>query len=441
MTAVLDRPGRIQVQLRRPHPEQRRILGEAARFNVLCCGRRWGKNVLAIDRVAEIVLRGYPTGWFAPTYKVLNDSWRDLKRALAPVTAHCTDTDHRIELITGGSLECWSLKDAEDPARGRKYKRIVIDEAAMVAGLETAWQEAIRPTLTDFRGDAYFLSTPKGLNYFHTLYQRGVDPTETDWRSWQQPTANNPHIDPDEIEDARNELPERVFAQEYLAQFLEDGAGVFRKVNEAAVLEPSQPQKGHWYVMGVDWAKLSDFTVLSVLDGCCAKQVALDRFQQIDYTLQVARLRGMADRFKPRVIIAEANAMGAPLVEQLARMDLPVQPYVPTNATKAVVVESLALALEQGRLQLLNDRVQTGELLAFEAERLPSGLIRYAATGHDDTVIALALAWQAIADAAANREIANLMRGGLSMQVKTAPAEATKPNNDRAVARWMRGER
>lgn len=439
MSAVLERPQAIRVQLRRPHLEQRRIIGEAARFNVLCCGRRWGKNILAIDRVAPIALEGYPTGWFAPTYKILNESWRDLKKALGPAAVRVSDSEHRIELLTGGSLECWSLKDAEDPARGRKYRRVVIDEAAMVAGLEVAWQEAIRPTLSDFQGDAYFLSTPKGLNYFHQLYQRGLDPEQPDWQCWQQPTASNPFIAAEEIEAARQELPERVFAQEYLAQFLEDGSGVFRKVTEAAILEPSDPQKGHWYAMGVDWAKLSDFTVLSVLDGCCAKQVALDRFQQIDYTLQVSRLKALHDRYKPRVIIAEANAMGAPLVEQLARLDLPVQPYVPTNATKAVVIEGLALALEQGRLQLLKDSVQKGELLAFEAERLPSGLIRYGATGHDDTVIALALAWQAIAEATANRELADLMRGGLAMSMKTGGAPAAKTDGE--IARWMRGDR
>lgn len=441
MTAVLDRPETIRVTMRRPHAEQRRIISEAARFNVLCCGRRWGKNILAIDRVAPIALHGYPCGWFAPTYKILNESWRDLKKALGPAATRVSDSEHRIELVTGGSLECWSLKDAEDPARGRRYKRVVIDEAAMVSGLETAWQEAIRPTLSDFRGDAYFLSTPKGLNYFHSLFQRGLDPEQREWRAWQQPTANNPFIAADEIEAARAELPERVFAQEYLAQFLEDGAGVFRKVTEAATLEPGSPQPKHWYAMGIDWGKLNDFTVLSVLDGCCKKQVALERFSEIDYAFQLGRLNVIAERWKPRVIVAEQNSIGVPLIEQLQRMSLPVQPWSASNSTKTVVIEGLALALERADLQLLKDPVQTAELLAYDAERLPSGLLRYGAPEglHDDTVIALALAWQAIAEAASNRVIADMMTKGLPMKVVTSgPA---KPSADRDIANWMRGGR
>ena len=74
-----------------------------------------------------------------------------------------------IELPNGGLVEVWTLEN-EDAGRGRKYKRAIVDEAAMVAKLKSSWEESIRPTLTDMEGDAWFLSTPKGLNYFTTCF-------------------------------------------------------------------------------------------------------------------------------------------------------------------------------------------------------------------------------------------------------------------------------
>jgi hypothetical protein len=381
--------------LPRPHPAQWRIKEQASRFNVLALGRRFGKTTLGEDVDIKPALEGYPVAWFAPTYKYLTDPWRDFKRLLAPVIRDKSETEHRIELVTGGILECWTL-DTDDPARGRKYRRVVVDESGIVKELQRKWDESIRPTLTDHRGDGWFLGTPKGLNAFHALYQRGQDPEQSEWMSWQGPTSDNPYIDPAEIETARLELPERVFAQEYLAEFLSDGAGVFRLVLEAQTARrQAQRVEGHRYVFGVDWGRSNDFTVVSVIDCNTYEQVAFERFNQIDYHVQLSRLAILAQKFLPQLIVAEANAMGAPLIEQVQRMDLPVWAFQTTNASKAAAIEALALAFEQRTIRILDDKVQTGELLAYDSERLPSGMLRYGAPEgmHDDTVIALALAW------------------------------------------------
>lgn len=374
---------------------QRQCKLEARRFNVLDAGRRSGKNVLGIDVILEPALQGYPTAWFAPTYKLLADPWRAIKHTLRDAIRDKSEMEHRIELISGGTCEFWTLDD-EDPARGHKYRRAVIDEAAMVRNLVDIWEAAIRPTLTDLVGDAWFLSTPKGLNDFWSLYQRGTDPLQPHWQAWQFPTACNPHIKPSEIESARQELPERVFAQEYLAEFLAEGAGVFRGVQAVSTLEPHAPQKDHVYVMGVDWGKSNDFTALSMIDVTTQQQVMLDRFNRIDYLFQTQRLIELYKRYRPRTLICEANSMGMPLLEVLARANLPVTPWTATNATKARVVENLSLAIERHELGLLNDPVQVGELLAYDAERTATGLLRYGAPPgkHDDTVMALALAWE-----------------------------------------------
>ena len=208
----------------------------------------------------------------------------------------------------------------------------------------------------------------------------------------------NPLIAPSELDEMRRNYPERVHAQEILAQFVEDAGGVFRRVMEAAKA-PVQERREHngQYLFGVDFARDNDFTVVAVWDVDRKQLCHLDRFNQIDYTVQLARLNGLYERFKPAAIVAEANSMGGPLVEFMRRSGLPVRPFTTTNATKAQVIEALALGFEQGSFQIIPDPVLIAELQAYELERLPSGLIRYSAPSglHDDCVVAAALAYYA----------------------------------------------
>ena len=373
---------------------------QRARFNVLCCGRRWGKTTLGVNRLVHRALPGNPVAWCSPSYRMLTEVWRDVRRATTEITTRIDSQQHRLELLGGGVVEMWSL-DQPDVARGRKYAEVIIDEAAMVRHLEEAWNAVLRPTLVDERGGAWFLSTPKGLNFFKRLYDRGADPGYADWASWQMPTVSNPYIPPEEVEDARRTLPERTFAQEFEAVFLENEGAVFRKVHDAATATPQHSRlEGHRYAIGVDWGRAHDFTCMAVIDTTTRELVCLDRSNQVEYALQAGRLQTLSARFKPDAIYAEQNAMGEPIVETLQRMSLPVYPFQTNNASKAAVIDALSLAFEREELRVLpsdaeGGEVLLGELLAFQAERLPSGLMRYSAPEgmHDDCVIALALGW------------------------------------------------
>jgi len=300
--------------------------------------------------------------------------------------------DHLAKIPGAGIIQVKSA-DRPDSLRGEGLDFCVLDECAFMR--EEAWSEALRPALSDRQGGAMFISTPKGRNWFWRLYQRGQDEHEPDWASWQRPTSENPYIPASEIAAARHDLPERIFAQEYRAIFLEDAGGVFRRVMDAATAQEQRPQDGHTYIVGVDWGKHDDFTVLTVFDAESRTMVAMDRFNQIDYAFQRKRLMALAERYQPDAIIAETNAMGEPIIEQLQRDGLPVRGFTTTNATKAEAIESLALAFERGDITILNEPTLIGELQAYEMERLPSGRIRYTAPEgmHDDCVMSLALAW------------------------------------------------
>lgn len=219
---------RIELRLRRLHAAQRQIVSEAARFNVLCAGRRFGKSRLGINLTAKPLLAGDPVGWFSPTYKMLSELWRETVETFRPVIVGKNETERRLTLLTGGVLEMWSL-ESPDAVRGRHYRRVVIDECAMVKSLLDAWNLAIRPTLIDLEGDAWFLSTPKGRNDYATLYGWGQDPDEPEWHSWRFPTAANPHISPGEIEWMRRSMPARAFEQEIEARFIDEVSGALWK--------------------------------------------------------------------------------------------------------------------------------------------------------------------------------------------------------------------
>ncbi len=384
------------------------MIQTAKRFNVLSMGRRWGKTVLGADLAVDPILDGLPVAWFAPSYKMMVEVWRDMEQVLEPITKRISVQDRRIDTITGGVFEMWTL-DSPDAGRGRKYARAIIDEAAMVRNLMQAWMASIRPTLTDLKGDAWFLSTPKGRNAFWQMYQLGVDPHESDWASWQMPTVTNPYIDPAEVEAARRMLPERIYAQEYLADFIEDSGGVFRKVMEAATAPYNRDHHANMFIMGADFGKYNDFTVLTMMDADLKQMVEVDRFNQIDYSVQVGRLRAMYDRWKPIAIIAERNSIGDPIIERLQLDGLPVQPFTTTNASKAQIIDGLALAFERNEISILDDPVLLGELMAYEMERLPSGMLRYSAPEgqHDDCVMSLAMAWYGCASYQSSPILAN----------------------------------
>lgn len=389
----------IRLELPRLHSGQEQVAAEAARFNVVDCGRRWGKTTFGIDRLVHPALHGYPVGWFAPTYKMLAQAWREMVAALDPITSRKDATEHRLELVTGGAVEMWSLDNPASP-RGRKYKRVVVDEAATVVKLEEAWTAVIRPMLTDYRGDAWFLSTPKGLNYFFTLFEWGEDPERAEWRSWKRPTVDNPHIDPEEVEAARRELPEDVFEQEYLAEFKQNAGAVFRRVVENLTAAPSSPadHRGHMVVLGADLAQSEDFTALSVVCATCMCEVALDRFNELAWAIQRDRILSLAEVWNCADVLIERNSIGGPNLEALGEENDKARGFDTTPTSKGPLIRSLALAFERMECRWLPDPVGKNELLSYEVKvSSETGRPKYSAPEgkHDDTVIARALAFKA----------------------------------------------
>lgn len=377
------------------HKGQKEVRNDPARFKVLAAGRRWRKTSLGVILCIETAVNGGIAWWVAPSYKVAAVGWNRLKKLGHQIPGAKVREVDKIVVFPGGG---WAqVRSADDPQslRGEGLDLVVLDEYAFIK--EVAWTEAIRPSLSDKLGKALFISTPKGHNSFFKLYSYAKAGSDPEWKAWTFPSSSNPFMDPAEIQNARKTLPLKIFEQEFLAEFVDDIGGVFRGIMAAAVApEQIAPLTGHKYVFGVDWGRSNDFTVITVVDQTLGHCCSIDRFNQIDYSLQVKRLKALVERFDPIIVRAEANAMGEPVIEQLEEEGINVEPFQTTNATKKAAIESLALAFERGELKIVPDETLITELQAYEVMRLPSGLFRYSAPDgmHDDCVMSLAIAWQ-----------------------------------------------
>lgn len=200
---------------------QETIASSPARFRVAICGRRFGKTWLAIREMAKVARQpGKLVFYVAPTYRQAKQIvWDQLKYKLQDLNwvKRVNESDLTILLRNGSRI---SLRGADNPdsLRGVGIDFCCLDEFAMID--EKAWTEVLRPTLSDKRGQALFISTPMGqANWAYDLYNRGLDPTEHSWESFQYTTLDGGNVPQSEIEQAQQDLDERTFRQEYLATF------------------------------------------------------------------------------------------------------------------------------------------------------------------------------------------------------------------------------
>jgi predicted phage terminase large subunit-like protein len=347
----------VELTLRKLHPAQQRVRDEAARFNVLSCGRRFGKTDFGLDEAIDGergLLDGYPVGWFAPNSRYYEEAWNAAVRALAPITKRKQDQKKRLTLVNGAVFECWDLEDP-DAGRSRKYGKVIVDEAAKVVKLKDAWEQGIGPTLIDYGGNAWFLSSPKGFNFFKTLHDYGDQAGQhkrPDWMSWVFSSYDNPHVAGYEIDRIAAEMPELVRQQEILGRFVDlSGASVHRdwvRYGEFPFLLK------HTISIGVDLAiSLKDtaaYTAIAVIARLTDGRIyVLDvkRFR-LPFNAILKEIQRTAERWKPDVVGIESTQFQAAVVQELLRTTtLPVRGiHVATD--KLVRFQPVLARYEQG---------------------------------------------------------------------------------------------
>ncbi len=385
------------------HPGQVEFmrLCRSHRFALATCGRRFGKTLyLHQDAFSTAVNHaGAKVWWVDPIHYMAKRAFRMMKKPV--LGCHLAEpegvltSELRIELINGSVIEFHSAERG-DRMRGEGVHRVLMNEASLIKA--AVWEEILYPMLTDTHGSAAFALTPKGTGHWtYRLFLRGQSskPEDLDYGSLQLPTTANPLIAAKYVEAARRDLPGDTFRQEYLAEFLDDGAGVFRNIRACIAGELDGPHDLPLlgpYVGGLDLAKHQDYTVLSILDRT-GHLCWHERFQRLDWPTAKARIIEAARRYRARLVV-DRSGVGDVVVDDLRAAGVEVVEFVFGNASKQELVQGLMVALEQGLISYPDLPTLLTELSIFEYQRLPSGAVRYQAPegAHDDEVMALALA-------------------------------------------------
>lgn len=200
------------------------------RFVAVRCGRRWGKTAMGVTLAADLAVKGYPVGWFAPDYKVSSESYRDLEDVLLPAMASSSKVEGRMATKTGGRVDFWTL-DNDRAGRSRKYKLVLIDEAAFTKpNMREIWERSIKPTLLDLGGRAVVLSNANGVSEDNFLWQVCHLP-ELQFYQYHAPTHQNPHLPREEVAKLQRDNAPLVYQQEYLAEFINWAGAAFFPVD------------------------------------------------------------------------------------------------------------------------------------------------------------------------------------------------------------------
>lgn len=364
--------------------------------------RRARKTTLALNKLimeAAACPKSVQT-YIAPTYKQAKSIiWRDpnmIKKYL-PVEA-CpkgfNESELFVELYNGSLI---FIKGADDPdsLRGINHNGIVLDEYAMMK--PQVWDEILRPVLTENKGWAWFLFTPKGMNHAYKSWQQidhwNRQSGRNDWSKHSLSADESGLIDKTELMIAKQQMPEKLYQQEFLVEFLEGEGNVFKGISRCinGTLQPAF--MGARYIMGVDLAKSVDFTVLIVIDQIAKRVVHFERFQDISWRIQKERIMANAKKYNDAFVYIDSTGVGDPIVEDLEALGLNVEGFKFNATSKRQLIERLIVAIEQRLILFPRIEELVTELEAFSYEISNNGIKYGAPDGfHDDCVIALALA-------------------------------------------------
>ena len=387
----------ISVKLYNPHKNQQiihdSINNESYKYYILGIGRQFGKSLLATNQALSWLLNGKcEVGWASPTYRQAYKVYEQIVKAFPKDSGIITRKDGQklqIEFCNGSSMQFFST-ERYDNIRGFTFDYLICDEFAFMA--TKAWTEVLRATIMVKGKKVLLISTPKGKNHFFQLFE--LDGVNDQYKSFKMTSYDNPLINPSEIDDAKVTLPDHVFRQEYLAEFLDGGSSIFGDINfkDAA--------KGGTHYGGLDIARADDYTVLSIYnqDG---QMVFIDRWRHDSWSNIIAKVAKVIEEYKCNTFV-EVNSIGDAVFEMLSKVlndkNL-IQPFVTTSKSKQDIIEQLAVANQNKEVSFLKEDWLQKEFDVFSFEYNPKNrTIKYSAPSgfHDDGVMASAIGYEAL---------------------------------------------
>jgi len=349
--------------------------------------RRWGKSTLAFALALETMvgMQGTKVLYTAPSNEELKGRYQEAKNMFTAVGAECKEGEIRLGESFLHLKGIWRA----DALRGSKYHRMIGDEWAYCDNAEDDWNFVLRPMLTDYKGDSFFFSTPKGKNHFSELdsMQNKFD----DWQSFHFTTYDNPLIDASEVNQQRDSMPSLVFAQEYLAEYVDRDAA---KIKREWIRISNQMECKSFYI-GVDLAisekETADYTAICVIGITAKNEVVVCEMMRGRWTfVEIGeRIIAMEDKWKPKVVAIESNQAQAWLVQELKRNTRMNVIGIPSTKDKMIRFQPIEAKYERGLVYHVPHLLPefTDELLSFTGTKQDR---------HDDMIDALSMAFNAI---------------------------------------------
>lgn len=389
-----------EIELYKPHPKQLEIHKALEREDIMYCivptGRQFGKTLLGENQAVRWAIdnKGWVILWISPTYGQAKKVFNEIKSSLGNCPAYSKPpnaSDLIFYFSEASEIRFYSASSTGyDKIRGESATAIICDEFRFYHPL--AWGEAIKPTLTVKGKKVLIISTTKGKGQFYSLYQQGIT-QEPRYISFTASSYDNPYANVEEINDAKRNLPDHIFRQEYLGEFLEDGSEVFVNIPLCIVENPS---KGSTFFAGVDLGRADDYTVLTITNDK-NEEVYCERWRHMDWSKIINHVVEGLNKYKPYTLV-EANGAQDAIYEQILNMvsfaKAKVKPFITGTKSKQTIIEDLIVCFERGDIGIMGHDFQIGELEAFSYEyNVRTRTIKYSAPIglHDDYVMSRAI--------------------------------------------------
>ena len=298
-----------------PHTAQEQIIDllDKHRWVICSCGRRFGKSALAAHLAfAKLLEPNTSVGVCAPTHglsSIIFDMVAKLLKSADIETSKWSIKDKEIVLVNGSILKGLTASKP-DSLVGRSYDFLIMDESALIPDLEIVWTQHLRATLSDRPGSrALFISTPRGNNYFKTLYDRGFDDSFQDFACFHAPTSANPLIPEDDIIEAKASVSSTVFEQEYMALFTVFEGQIFKDVTYMDNILESLPLDSVEFIIGFDAGfDHSSAGVVVATDGTTFWVVEEYKQRKLNTKAHAEWLQSMIDKYDVYNIYIDAAA-------------------------------------------------------------------------------------------------------------------------------------
>lgn len=390
-----------------PHPDQREKInlieqGEE-KYIVLTTGRQWGKTMMGVNMILKWALtkQNQKCMWVSPIYKQSKNAFEILTKALGgtPVLKKEPNISELEITLINGSRILFRSAERPDGLRGHTLDYLIVDEAAFIK--DEVWDKVLKPTVLVKGKKVLFISTPKGKNFLYSLNQRGLDPDQKSYLTLRGTSYDTPFISADELNEARQTLPEEVFKQEIMGEFIDSGGEVFKDLDQYCILkEWSSKSSGRKYYGGLDLGRSEDYTVLTIMDDT-GKVVYIYRDRHKSWDELVGNIVRICKEYDCQLGI-EVNSIGDVIYEQVRNKYNKVHPFVTTTSSKTNIIEDLIYASNERSIQVPTSELFPAlynELKVFTFEYNPKTRnIRYGAMSghHDDCVMSLAICYNTL---------------------------------------------